>query len=76
MYGQIAKSPENGGSKFSDGGEIADFVESNGKLETFKDLTIWTWGQMNVSANMQLQFVLVGRSDHQVAAENYTPEDF
>ena len=40
VYGQIAKSPENGGSKFSDGGEIADFVESNGKLETFKDLTI------------------------------------
>jgi peptide alpha-N-acetyltransferase len=40
VYGQIAKSPENGGSNHSDGGEIADFVESNGKLETFKDLTI------------------------------------
>ncbi|XP_052306064.1 N-terminal acetyltransferase A complex auxiliary subunit NAA15 isoform X10 [Populus trichocarpa] len=42
VYGQIAKSPENGGSNHSDGGEIADFVESNGKLETFKDLTIRT----------------------------------
>ncbi|KAJ6963431.1 N-terminal acetyltransferase A complex auxiliary subunit NAA15-like [Populus alba x Populus x berolinensis] len=40
MYGQIANNPENGGSNHSDGGEIADFVGSNGKLETFKDLTI------------------------------------
>ena len=70
VFVQIAKNPENRGPSHSDGGEIADFVESNGKLEAFKDLNIWTWGQMNVSANMQLQFVLVGRSDHQVAAEN------
>ncbi|KAL3610584.1 hypothetical protein D5086_001604 [Populus alba] len=40
VYGQIANNPENGGSNHSDGGEIADFVGSNGKLETFKDLTI------------------------------------
>ncbi|KAJ6947281.1 N-terminal acetyltransferase A complex auxiliary subunit NAA15-like [Populus alba x Populus x berolinensis] len=39
VYGQIANNPENGGSNHSDG-EIADFVGSNGKQETFKDLTI------------------------------------
>ncbi|XP_011002722.1 PREDICTED: N-alpha-acetyltransferase 16, NatA auxiliary subunit-like [Populus euphratica] len=40
VHGQIAKNPGNGGSNHADGGESADFVESNGKLETFKDLTI------------------------------------
>ncbi|KAF9690047.1 hypothetical protein SADUNF_Sadunf01G0155300 [Salix dunnii] len=41
MFVQIAKNPENGGPSHSDG-EIADFVESNGKLEAFKDLNIRT----------------------------------
>ncbi|KAG5229091.1 acetyltransferase-related family protein [Salix suchowensis] len=40
VHAQIAKNPENGGASHSDGGEIADFVESNGKMEAFKDLNI------------------------------------
>ncbi|KAJ6711584.1 N-TERMINAL ACETYLTRANSFERASE-RELATED [Salix purpurea] len=42
VHAQIAKNPENGGASHSDGGEIADFVESNGKMEAFKDLNILT----------------------------------
>ncbi|KAF9685220.1 hypothetical protein SADUNF_Sadunf03G0032000 [Salix dunnii] len=37
---QIAKKPESGDSSHPEGGEIADFVSSNGKLEALKDLTI------------------------------------
>lgn len=76
VYSQIAKKPANGDSSHPEGGNIADFVTSNGKLEAFKDLTVWTQGQMNVSANMQLKYVLAGRWHNQVAAETYTLEDF
>uniref|UniRef100_A0A6N2KHB6 Uncharacterized protein n=1 Tax=Salix viminalis TaxID=40686 RepID=A0A6N2KHB6_SALVM len=40
VHAQIAKNPKNGGTSHSDGGEIADFVESNGKMEAFKNLNI------------------------------------
>ncbi|KAH8514435.1 hypothetical protein H0E87_007314, partial [Populus deltoides] len=39
VYSQIAKKPANGDSSHPEGGNIADFVTSNGKLEAFKDLT-------------------------------------
>ncbi|XP_011000818.1 PREDICTED: N-alpha-acetyltransferase 16, NatA auxiliary subunit-like [Populus euphratica] len=40
VYNQIAKKPENGDSTHPEGGNNADFVTLNGKLEAFKDLTV------------------------------------
>ena len=40
VYSQIAKKPANGDSSHPEGGNIADFVSQNGKLEAFKDLTV------------------------------------
>ncbi|XP_041015237.1 N-terminal acetyltransferase A complex auxiliary subunit NAA15-like [Juglans microcarpa x Juglans regia] len=39
-YNQIRKSSENGSADHLEGGETADSLASNGRLEAFKDLTI------------------------------------
>ncbi|KAF5466665.1 hypothetical protein F2P56_016572 [Juglans regia] len=39
-YNQIRKSSENGSANHLEGGETADSLASNGRLEAFKDLTI------------------------------------
>ncbi|OWM78206.1 hypothetical protein CDL15_Pgr015025 [Punica granatum] len=39
-YNQIRKNPENGGMDHLAGGASVDFAAPNGKLESFKDLTI------------------------------------
>ncbi|KAG6669387.1 N-terminal acetyltransferase A complex auxiliary subunit NAA15-like [Carya illinoinensis] len=39
-YNQIYKSSENGSANHLEGGETADSLASNGRLEAFKDLTI------------------------------------
>jgi len=40
VYNQLGKNSENGGADHPKGGIVSDSVESNGKLEAFKDLTI------------------------------------
>lgn len=44
-YKQIRQSSENGSANHLEGGETADSLTSNGRLEAFKNLTIspWCW---------------------------------
>lgn len=71
VYNQIGKSHENGSASHPGAGKISDSIASNGKLEAFKDLTIWTWCSMHAAANAKLQYDLAGRSRNQKPVEKY-----
>lgn len=43
VYSQVANNAENGSANHSGSGRITDTISPNGKLDGFKDLTIWKW---------------------------------